>query len=248
MLEEDEASCSSFWKTCTTPWELTNVLIQQLRFKNIPAAAVSFLKAALQHAEAACIAQQQQQQQGDDTTKMFFVYTSKTHDRDIPSKESLTHLRVDSSVTEIPEGFFQDSEMKGYALVHLQLPKTLKRIGECAFQYCSNLKFIEFFDSRNDEEASSSCLEEGLIVFPEESTTSATRSLQIDSAAFCGCESLRKVVFPSASTRLGLGVFGDCSGLISVELPRDLQDRTVLILQLWIINNGQDAFLCDFDL
>eukprot|EP00980_Cylindrotheca_fusiformis_P029999 scaffold24173_cov162-Cylindrotheca_fusiformis.AAC.6 len=36
--------------------------MQQHRFKNNPAAAVSFLKAALQHAEAACIAEQQQQQ------------------------------------------------------------------------------------------------------------------------------------------------------------------------------------------
>eukprot|EP00980_Cylindrotheca_fusiformis_P024394 scaffold11822_cov95-Cylindrotheca_fusiformis.AAC.1 len=47
--------------------------------------------------------------------------------------------------------------------------------------------------------------------------------LEIEEEAFCRCKSLRKVIVCSITTRLGKGVFKDCSGLISVDLPEGLQ-------------------------
>eukprot|EP00980_Cylindrotheca_fusiformis_P007494 scaffold1553_cov52-Cylindrotheca_fusiformis.AAC.2 len=47
--------------------------------------------------------------------------------------------------------------------------------------------------------------------------------LEIEDEAFCRCESLRKVIVSSTSTRLGKGVFKYCIGLISVDLPEGLQ-------------------------
>eukprot|EP00980_Cylindrotheca_fusiformis_P018430 scaffold6067_cov85-Cylindrotheca_fusiformis.AAC.1 len=143
----------------------------------------------------------------------FFVYTSETKDEDIP-KNTLTHLRVDSSVSELPEEAFR----KCGALVHVKLPETLTRIGKFAFEWCVELKLVQFVSGRSLETLSSSLnLEDGTIVFPEGT------ELEIDEEAFSFCHSLRKVMFCSVSTKLGEGVFQLCRGLLSVELPEGLQ-------------------------
>eukprot|EP00980_Cylindrotheca_fusiformis_P022267 scaffold9164_cov34-Cylindrotheca_fusiformis.AAC.1 len=74
----------------------------------------------------------------------FFVYTSETKEADIP-KETLTHLRVDSSVAEIPDRTFKDCKV----LMHLQLPETLTRIGKFTFETCINLRFVQFVSSHD---------------------------------------------------------------------------------------------------
>eukprot|EP00980_Cylindrotheca_fusiformis_P011632 scaffold2750_cov67-Cylindrotheca_fusiformis.AAC.1 len=58
----------------------------------------------------------------------------------------MTHLRVDSSVREIPDQAFAYCE----ALEHVQLPMTLTRIGARAFNTCGYLKFVQFLVSSND--------------------------------------------------------------------------------------------------
>eukprot|EP00980_Cylindrotheca_fusiformis_P018753 scaffold6247_cov104-Cylindrotheca_fusiformis.AAC.3 len=143
----------------------------------------------------------------------YFVYTSETRPTDIP-REKLTHLHVDSSVREIPEGAFESCE----ALVQVQIPETLTRIGKSAFRFCPELKCV-YFVSRNASRNTSSISpsqEDGLIMFPE-------AMLQIDELAFFECKSVRKVIFCSVFTRLGKGVFSKCRGLISVQLPEGLQ-------------------------
>eukprot|EP00980_Cylindrotheca_fusiformis_P012135 scaffold2933_cov85-Cylindrotheca_fusiformis.AAC.3 len=145
----------------------------------------------------------------------WFIYTSETKKADIP-KTTLTHLRVDSSVTEIPEGSFHDCR----ALVQVQLPETLSRIGKYAFTSCFELRIFQFVAKASLQEASSSnsdLLEDGTIVFPEKA------NLQIDEAALQFCGSLRKVIVCSNSTRIGKRVFSYCQALISVVLPEGLQ-------------------------
>eukprot|EP00980_Cylindrotheca_fusiformis_P025353 scaffold13505_cov69-Cylindrotheca_fusiformis.AAC.1 len=44
---------------------------------------------------------------GENNDAMHFVYTSETKDGDIP-KATLTHLKVDFSVSEIPANAFKD--------------------------------------------------------------------------------------------------------------------------------------------
>eukprot|EP00980_Cylindrotheca_fusiformis_P020779 scaffold7759_cov62-Cylindrotheca_fusiformis.AAC.2 len=149
----------------------------------------------------------------------YFVYTSETKDADIP-KETLTHLRVDSSVSEIPEKVFWGCE----SLVHVQLSESPTRIQEFAFFECFNLNCVQFV-SRNDplDDASSINVnsEQGKVVFPE------TAKLQIDTCAFGNCWRLRKVIVCSVSTRLGDKGFFDCIGLISARLPDGLQEIRV---------------------
>eukprot|EP00980_Cylindrotheca_fusiformis_P004775 scaffold1025_cov102-Cylindrotheca_fusiformis.AAC.2 len=187
----------------------------------------------------------------------FFVYTRETKRADIPS-ETLTHLRVDSSVTEIPEEAFKDCK----ALVHVQLPtEALTRIGDAAFDRCSKLKYVEFV-SRNDSLDASSInpnsLEDGTIVFPEGA------KLQIDYYVFRFCRSLRKVIICSVSTTLGFAAFCCCNSLISVELPEGLQEieqrlffgcesLTTVKIPSSVIKIGSNAFsgcisLTSFDL
>eukprot|EP00980_Cylindrotheca_fusiformis_P017197 scaffold5294_cov129-Cylindrotheca_fusiformis.AAC.7 len=147
-----------------------------------------------------------------DTT--FFALTSETMPADV-SKDTLTHLRVDSSVREIPMDAFRDCE----ALVQVQLPETLTRIGRAAFNGCVELKCIQFFSEGSPKTSSNNpdLEEDGTVVFPEKTM------LQIGEGAFHECSSLQKVVFCSASTELGPAVFFGCNGLISVELPQGLQ-------------------------
>eukprot|EP00980_Cylindrotheca_fusiformis_P005501 scaffold1170_cov122-Cylindrotheca_fusiformis.AAC.9 len=160
----------------------------------------------------------------------YFVYTNETRKTDIPN-ETLTHLRVDSSVTEIPKGAFERCE----ELVQIQLPETLTIIGKDAFVGCRRLKSVQFI-SRNvasSSSSSSSVVEvpssinndnegnDGTIVFPE------SVKVQIDDAAFSYCHSLRKIIFGSeagipTTKRIGKSAFCCNGGLISVELPNGL--------------------------
>eukprot|EP00980_Cylindrotheca_fusiformis_P007495 scaffold1555_cov108-Cylindrotheca_fusiformis.AAC.1 len=156
----------------------------------------------------------------------FFVYTSETKVRDIP-KETLTHLRVHSSVQKIPERSFEGC----YQLKHVQISETLTSIGERAFVHCNKLEFVQFLSntSLETDPISPSLEAAGTIVFPDRAIP-----LEIEVGAFWGCQSLRKVIVSSISTRLGIGVFYECSGLISVELPEGLQ-----VIEEYLFNGCQ---------
>eukprot|EP00980_Cylindrotheca_fusiformis_P004537 scaffold965_cov93-Cylindrotheca_fusiformis.AAC.1 len=137
---------------------------------------------------------------------------SKNNER--KRSDILTDARVAPSVREIPSSAFKDCR----ALVQVQLPATLTRIGEYAFRYCANLKCVQFVSNTSLEASSfNHSLENGLIEFPEKTV------LRIDAYAFAGCHSLRKVIVSSVSTKLGIGAFESCNGLICVELPQGLQ-------------------------
>eukprot|EP00980_Cylindrotheca_fusiformis_P011612 scaffold2747_cov104-Cylindrotheca_fusiformis.AAC.2 len=139
----------------------------------------------------------------------YFVYTIKTKDADIP-RETLTHLRVDSSVKEIPEEVFTDCVL----LKNVQLPDTITRIRRGAFTRCSKLLLVEFV---SDAASLVHYRRNRISVFPGRSL------LQIDQEAFLGCKSLHKVIVCSTSTRLGDGVFFHCQFLTTAQLPEGLQ-------------------------
>eukprot|EP00980_Cylindrotheca_fusiformis_P005838 scaffold1228_cov119-Cylindrotheca_fusiformis.AAC.5 len=157
--------------------------------------------------------------EGEEEDPKYFVYTSETKQDDIPVG-TLTHLRIDSSVSSIPAYAFDGRE----ALVHVQVPETLTRIGQGAFEGCSKLMGVQFVCSNAspslETDVSSTTnpdLEDGLIRFPENA------KLQIDDDAFFSCHSLRKVVVCSVSTKVCDTAFANCQGLVSVELPEGLQ-------------------------
>eukprot|EP00980_Cylindrotheca_fusiformis_P023785 scaffold10985_cov71-Cylindrotheca_fusiformis.AAC.1 len=138
-----------------------------------------------------------------------FVYTSETKYEDIP-KETLTHLRVDSSVTEIPDITF----CKCMELKHVQISETLTSIGEGAFFHCNTLESVEIVL----ETSNNSIWEDGPVVFTER------EKLQIDDGG--------KVMFCSVSTKLGESVFQYCRGLVHVSLPEGLQ-----VIEKWLFSD-----------
>eukprot|EP00980_Cylindrotheca_fusiformis_P012784 scaffold3136_cov102-Cylindrotheca_fusiformis.AAC.1 len=146
----------------------------------------------------------------------FFVYTSKTKDNNDIRKKTLTHLRVDSSVREIPERAFKDYD----ELKVVQLLETVTSIGRSAFASCDKLECVQLVPEGFTQETYpiNPCLEAaGTAMFPERAM------LEIQDEAFYHCSSLRNVNICSISTRFGKGVFKYCFGLISVQLPEGLQ-------------------------
>eukprot|EP00980_Cylindrotheca_fusiformis_P014599 scaffold3955_cov160-Cylindrotheca_fusiformis.AAC.19 len=146
----------------------------------------------------------------------FFIYTNETQQDEI-QQETLTHLRVDSSVREIPAKAFKDCN----ALVHVQLPETLTRINERAFYECYELKFVQFVSNASLSKTSSSSPnpnpEDGLLVIPERA------NVKIGQEAFASCTSIQKVIVCSSSATFAKGAFSYCFGLTSVELAAGLQ-------------------------
>eukprot|EP00980_Cylindrotheca_fusiformis_P029839 scaffold23925_cov157-Cylindrotheca_fusiformis.AAC.2 len=149
----------------------------------------------------------------------YFTFTRETKTADIPN-ETLTHLRVDSSVREIPERTFE----KCCALVQVQLPESLTRIGKYAFVSCPQLKCVQFVSRSGSLETltNNGNSEDGLIAFPE-------TKIKVDDFAFSFCGSLRKLVVCSVATKLSGTSFNFCPGLISVEFPEGLQ-----VIERWL--------------
>lgn len=94
-------------------------------------------------------------------------------------------------VTAIGERSFFMSEIIG-----IQLPETITKIGNSAFQSCDNLKEI--------------MLPEGLT--------------EIEGLAFNGCQSLKSVHLPDSLTKLGTDVFFSCTALSEVNYPKNLAE------------------------
>eukprot|EP00980_Cylindrotheca_fusiformis_P014314 scaffold3821_cov127-Cylindrotheca_fusiformis.AAC.4 len=98
-----------------------------------------------------------------------------------------------------------------------------EQIGRSAFEYCTELKFFQFYskdapplETLSGNNANSN-LEEGTIVFPNKA------KLQIEEDAFACCNSLRNVIVCSVSTSFGKSVFNACDSLFLVDLPDGLQ-------------------------
>eukprot|EP00980_Cylindrotheca_fusiformis_P015493 scaffold4376_cov77-Cylindrotheca_fusiformis.AAC.1 len=165
----------------------------------------------------------QQSSENEEVASKWFVYTNETKKADIP-EETLTHLLVDSSVREIPDEAFEFCE----ALMQVQLPETLTRIGNLAFGQCHSLKCVQFVSDYDSLETSSMNpnLKDGSIVVPE------STELHIERYAFRACTSLQKVIVCSVFTKLDEGAFCTCKGLLSVELPPGLR-----VIEEWMFSS-----------
>eukprot|EP00980_Cylindrotheca_fusiformis_P002410 scaffold571_cov163-Cylindrotheca_fusiformis.AAC.1 len=166
----------------------------------------------------------------------FFTYTSEIKRINLP-KDTLTHLLVDSSVTEIPDYAFFDC----HALLHVQFSETLTRIGLSSFWGCGSiealhvpepvssiggwafvgcsalkhitlpptLERIEAFTFKGCSQLTTVDLPHGL--------------LQIGQAAFSGCWSIETLHVPETVSSIGGWAFQDCSGLRHITLPPTLE-------------------------
>eukprot|EP00980_Cylindrotheca_fusiformis_P024804 scaffold12494_cov64-Cylindrotheca_fusiformis.AAC.1 len=152
----------------------------------------------------------QQSLENEEVASKWFVYTNETKKADIP-EETLTHLLVDSSVREIPDEAFEFCE----ALMQVQLPETLTRIGNLAFGQCHSLKCVQFVSDYDSLETSSMSpkLKDGSIVVPE------STELHIERYAFRACTSLQKVIVSLQDTSFRSRHFRDDPGFGKGTFP-----------------------------
>lgn len=142
-------------------------------------------------------------------SKVFLYNGSGKVPRDV------THVRVDSSVTEIPDKAFQFCR----GVVSVQLNEGLVRIGNYAFCCCRSLVNINFPSTLKviGDYAFGDCgslitakLNEGL--------------LNLQSEAFIRCYSLKYVIFPSTLQSIGGSAFYSCKNLLRAHLPNGLEE------------------------
>lgn len=149
----------------------------------------------------------------DANGNVVFIYTGEGDGAVVP--DDVTHVRVDPSVTVIADGAFQGRlhlekvelceglliiESKAFfeckSLIEVNIPCTLRVIGESAFSHCETL---ELLDGR---------LPEGLE--------------EIRNNAFRGCTSLIRINSPSTVLVMGAGAFYGCAELAEVDLSEGL--------------------------
>lgn len=115
---------------------------------------------------------------------------------DIPAKTLRYALPDVSGDVVIRDGTVRigDDVFKEHAITSVQLPDSLQKIGNCAFQFCKELKEITF--------------PEGLIT--------------IDGLAFAYCTQLENVVLPEGLKSLGDSAFYACAGLTEITVPEGI--------------------------
>jgi len=169
--------------------------------------------------------------EGDNTS----IYTYNGVD-EVP--EDVTHVRVDPSVTVIPDNAFQSR----HELVVVELPEGLTRIGDRAFSDCMSLKRINLPSTLKEigERAFHSCEKLENITLPAglrqfgRYTFYKCKSLQtinippgierIEYGCFLFCSNLTNVTFPEGIIEIGDSAFSFCTSLASVTFPSSLKN------------------------
>lgn len=157
---------------------------------------------------------------------------------------SIRHVIIDEGITSIGyESFFECENIES-----IEIPSTVKSIGESAFVWCSSLKELVIPEGVTEiknstfwgceslkkltlpstlkkigEEVFYSCDSLSSLVIPEGVT-------EIGELAFWDCKGIKKITIPSTVTKLNKDVFSGCSKLTSVTLPQTLTEI------------GEDAF------
>lgn len=105
---------------------------------------------------------------------------------------------------------------KEHAITSVQLPDSLQKIGNCAFQFCKELKEITFPEGliTIDGLAFAYCTQLENVVLPE-----GLKSL--GDSAFRSCDSLTEITVPEGITFMS-GTFATCYSLRTVNLPSGL--------------------------
>ena len=131
--------------------------------------------------------------------------------------EDVTHVRVDPSVTVIPDRAFRDRQ----ELAVVELPEGLIRIGDYAFTRSKSLVTINLPSTLADIGicAFDSCFKLEMITLPD-------RLHQLGRYAFYQCNSLQRINIPSNLDLIGTGTgaFLNCNGLIDVVFSEGVRE------------------------
>ena len=118
-----------------------------------------------------------------------FHFTNEIIDEEMCKYSGLTHATFDNSVKHIEYKAFYACK-----LVDLYLPDSITTIGQGAFQYNANLRFVRF---------------------PKNLTS-------IGGDAFAFCDSLTEIILPDNLTELGSGAFASCENVKKLVINKKL--------------------------
>lgn len=137
---------------------------------------------------------------------------------DIPAKTLRYALPDVSGDVVIRDGTVRiaDDVFKNHAITSVQLPDSLQKIGNCAFEFCNELKEVNFPEGliTIDGAAFAYCTQLENVVLPE-------GLKYLGDSAFRSCASLTEITVPEGITWLS-GTFATCYSLRTVNLPRGL--------------------------
>lgn len=142
--------------------------------------------------------------------------TSVTEEAPVEKRYEIKNgvLKITEGVTELYEGeFYNRTDIKA-----VEIPDSVKIIGERAFEYCENLSEIEIPESVTEigRGAFYDCKSLKHIRIP-------ANVRKIDSIAFMNCEELTAVEFEEGLAEIGSSAFEGCYGLTEIRLPDSVQ-------------------------
>ena len=128
---------------------------------------------------------------------------------------SLQEISLEEGTKAVADAAFAGIE----SLISVTLPSTLVSLGYYVFNYCINLRHVDFGESLEEVmyEAFNMCTSLDTVVLPE--TVS-----RIERYAFANCNSLSYLILPNSITFIGDHAFKGCSSLPSVTLPNNLTE------------------------
>jgi hypothetical protein len=156
----------------------------------------------------------------------------------------ITKVIIPEGITEISDGynFLTSGVFNGCSnLLEVELPSTLKKIGNDAFYNCSKLEKMDIPSGVSviGGDAFGKCVKLQTVTIPEGVTTIASsafdycaglkniflpRNLQsINASSFRYCTSLTVVELPETIESIGLGAFLGCTALMSINFPASLK-------------------------
>jgi hypothetical protein len=168
--------------------------------------------------------------------RVEFIYTGQPESQ-FPT--NITHLIVESSVSEIPERAFT----RHHKLVDVKLQEGLEVIGDRSFFSCIKLKKVNFPSTLRDIGRDAFCMTAlTSIVVPDSlrrvgfgaflgcasliSVKLSDGIELIEAVTFFKCDSITSQRIPPSVTKFGdngSGAFGECLSLLSIEIPKEIK-------------------------
>lgn len=118
---------------------------------------------------------------------------------------TLKTVTLEEGLEKIPNYLFASGDYSSY-ITSVNIPKTVKSIGNRAFYYCKSLSKVVL--NYNDSKIATATM--GLQDF----------AVTIGAEAFMGCSSLKTVTLTENVTSIGNGAFSGCANLTSLALPQ----------------------------
>lgn len=147
------------------------------------------------------------------------VAQSKSATGDVIIPETVTIEGKSYTVTELAKQAFMASALKGTTVTSVELPGTVTKIGEKAFNSCTQLKSVNIPEGITELGTNmfNKCESLESIVLPSTLET-------LGNNAFKGCKELIEIVVPENVTSIGLNCFQNCTKLSSVQLPEGITE------------------------